>query len=193
MFTLPWIYILLLRIGDYVCIIPGAAQKSILIITRTFICSSICFNSYSYIFCVHFTGNSLEEIYTQTLSILPETAQKSFIYSFYLFYREQQSFMSQGTSSQSALSRLPVSSRSAPGQLPVSPGQLPVSSRSALGQLPVSSRSFIVFIYNVLLSQSYLPNCFLNRGGVTVLFGIRVATLQYLGRVVQSVQQSIAE
>ena len=175
MFTLPWIYILLLRIGDYVCIIPGAAQKSILIITRTFICSSICFNSYSYIFCVHFTGNSLEEFYTQILSILPETAKKSFIYSFYLFYREQQSFMSQGTSSQSALSRLPV------------------SSRSAVGQLPVSSRSFIVYIYNVLLSQSYLPNYFLNREGVTVLFGIRVATLQYLGRVVQSVQQSIAE
>ena len=34
--------------------------------------------------------------------------------------------------------RLPVSSRSAPGQ---TPGQLPVSSRSAPGQLPVSSRS----------------------------------------------------
>ena len=36
--------------------------------------------------------------------------------------------------------------------------------------------------------EHYLPN----RGGVTVLFGIKVATLHYLGRVVWSVKQAIS-
>ena len=57
-------------------------------------------------------------------------------------------------------------------------------------QIPVSSR-MVEYVHNVILhcflSQIHLSN----RGGLTVLFCIKAATLQYLGRVVWSVQQEI--
>ena len=66
------------------------------------------------------------------------------------------------------------------------------SSQTAPGKLQVGSQ-VIVCIYNVLVSQFVLLNDLPNRGGVTLLFGTKVAALPYLGRVVWSVQQAIAQ
>ena len=53
------------------------------------------------------------------------------------------------------------------------------------------SSRIIVYIYNVLVCKFVLSNYPLNRGGATLLVGMKVATLQYLGRVVWSVKQVI--
>ena len=46
-----------------------------------------------------------------------------------------------------------------------------------------ASSRIVGYIYNVLVCQFFLLNYLPNRGGATVLSGIKVATQQYLGRV----------